>query len=46
MDNTEENDNFIKKHEEISDLEYIKRKQIRDDFEEMKNLLEDGFQSM
>lgn len=47
MDNSnEENGNIIKKNEEISDLEFIKRKQIDDDFKQISNLLEDGYQSM
>lgn len=48
MDNSNEKNgnNIIKKNEEISDLEFIKRKQIDDDFKQISNLLEDGYQSM
>lgn len=48
MDNSNEKnvENTIKKKDEISDLEFIKRKQIDDDFDQIKDFLDEGFQSM
>lgn len=48
MDNSNEKNvgNTIKKKDEISDLEFIKRKQIDDDFDQIKDFLDEGFQSM
>lgn len=48
MDNSnEKNDgDTIRKQDEISDLEFIRRKQIDVDFEQMKELLDEGFKSM